>query len=188
MMWWWLGAALAQDGGGASTGFVARPFLGRPVVELRGGIDSFGDGQVPQICGEVHPIRYLSLDACGTGSGWFFQRPTDEMSHYRAELDLPLLSRGRAEAWLQPGLGFAEVQRGEDAGGFRFGDRVDAGQVEAAGAEATLSGRGRLWFHERAFAVVEANLGLAYIPGAPEAVGAPSPTVPSAALSIGAGF
>jgi len=188
----WLAAATAfaddPPAEAASRAFVARPLLGRPVVELRGGVDTFTDQAVPQICGEVHPLPYLALDACGTGSGWFHQRPSDEMSHYRVEADLPLLARGRGEVWLQPGLGFAEVQRGVDAAGFRFGDEVAAGQVEAAGAEGTVSLRGRAWVHERVFAVAEANVGLAWIPGAPQAVGAAGPAVPSAGITAGLGF
>jgi len=168
----------------ASQAFVARPVLGRPVVELRGGLDQ---NALPQLCGEVHPLRFLSVDACGTGSGWFHDRPTTEMSHYRVEADIPLARAGRLEAWLQPGLGFAEVQRDGDAAGYRFGP-PDVGQTEAAGPEATLSLRGRGWFHAHAYATVELNAGVAHIPGAPQAVGSPSSTIPSAALSIGAGL
>jgi hypothetical protein len=168
----------------ASQAFVPRPVLRRPVLELRGGLDQTS---TPQICGEVHPLPYVSVDACGTGSGWFHQRPTTEMSHYRLEADLPLARAGRLEAWLQPGVGFAEVQRDGDAAGYRFERAARAGQTEAAGPEATLSVRGRAWFHQHAYAVVELNGGIAHIPAAPHTVGIPS-TLPSAALSVGVGL
>ena len=169
----------------ASQAFVPRPALGRPVVELRGGLH--GGGQ-PLICGEVAPHRYLALDACGTGSGWFHQRPTTEMSHYRIEGTIPLLRRGRLEAYVQPGLGMAEVQRDGDLPGFRFESNAAPQQTEAAGPEATLSLRGRGWFHAWAYATVELNAAVAHIPAAPVTVGTSSSTVPSAALTVGLGL
>lgn len=191
MMLWLLAFALADeaaDAGTSSRAFVARPFVGRPLLELRGGLDTVGGGRVPQICGEVHVLRYLALDACGTGATWFHQQAADEMSHYRVEGSVPLLADGRGELWLQPGLGFAEVQAGNDAAGFRFRDTPEPGQNEAAGPEATVSVKGRLWLHERVYGIAEANAGLAHIPAAPAVMGIGSPTVPSATLTLGVGF
>jgi len=178
-----------SEAGVASEAFVARPFLGRPLLELRGGVDTVAAGRSPVVCGELHPVRFLALDACGTGSGTWHRRPSDEMSHYRVEADLPLGSRGRLAGWLQPGVGFAEVQRGVDASGFSFGDGWTGPEgAEAAGAELSLSARGRAWVHERAYAVVEANVSTAWVPGAPEAVGTPGPVLPSASLTVGLGL
>ncbi len=169
----------------ASEAFVARPFLGRPVVDVRGG---WHDGGNALLCAEASPLALISLDACGTGSGWFHQRPTTEMSHYRIEANLPLVRAGRFEAVVQPGVGMAEVQRDGDLPGFRFERGAAPQQTEAAGAEATLSLRGRGWFHARAYASVELNAAVAHIPAAPAAVGSPSSTVPSAALTVGLGI
>lgn len=165
--------------------FVARPFLGRPVVDVRGGWHAEGQ---PLICAEASPLAFIALDACGTGSGWFHQRPTTEMSHYRVEANLPLARAGRFEALVQPGVGVAEVQRNGDLPGFRFERQARAQQTEAAGPEATLSLRGRGWFHEWAYASVELNAAVAYIPAAPAAVGTASSTVPSAAVTVGLGI
>jgi hypothetical protein len=169
----------------ASEVFLPRPFLGRPVVDVRGGWQADGNAT---ICAEASPLVFVSLDACGTGSGWFHQRPTTEMSHYRVEANLPLARTGRFEALLQPGVGLAEVQRDGDAPGFRFERTAGPQQTEAAGPEATLSVRGRGWFHHRAYASVEINAAVAHIPAAPQAVGSPSSTVPSAALTVGLGL
>lgn len=178
----WVLVQLALGGEGiASRAFVPAPLVGRPLLEIRGGLDH---ATVPLICGEVHLLRLLSVDACGTGSSLFHQRALDEMSHYRVEGDVPLLRRGRLEAWWQPGLGFAEVQRGADAPGYRFraGDTA-----EAAGPEATMTAKGRAWVHEGVYATAELNLGLAWIPAAPATVGTPA-TLPSGALTVGLGF
>jgi hypothetical protein len=186
----WLAVALATEpdaGGVASKAFVARPLVGRPLLELRGGIDTASAGRAPHICGEVAVLPWLALDACGSGATWFHQLPIDEMSHYRVEGTVPLAADGRGELWLQPGLGFAEVQRGADAGGFRFGEQTQPGQNEAAGPEATVSVKGRAWVHERVFGVVEANAGLAIVPAAPAVLGQ-QPLVPSATLTLGLGF
>lgn len=172
----------------ASRAFVARPVAGRPVAELRDGLDTTSRARAPQICGEVHVLRFLALDACGSGATWFHDLPIDEMSHYRVEATVPLMAVGRGELWLQPGLGFAEVQRGADAGGFRFGREAAPEQNEAAGPEATLSLKGRAWVHDKVFGVAEANAGLAVVPAAPVVMGSKGPAVPSASLTVGLGF
>lgn len=180
--------AHASDAGVASQGFHSRPLVGRPLLELRGGLDSIGRGRVPQICGEVHVLPFLALDACGTGATWFHQQAADEMSHYRVEGTVPLLSDGRGEVLLQPGLGFAEVQAGNDAPGFRFETDAAPAANEAAGPEASLSVKGRLWLHEKVYGIAEANAGLAHIPAAPAVMGRGAPNVPSATLTLGLGF
>jgi hypothetical protein len=188
-MMWWMTLALADDVDPEAVrarAFVAAPLLGRPVLELRGGWHS-GPGAAT-ICGEVHAMRWLAIDACGTGSKLLHDRPVDEMSHYRLEVDVPLAERGRGELRLQPSAGFAEVQRGADADGFRFGRGVAPGQNEAAGAEVGAAAKGRWWVHRGVYGVSEVNVGVAYIPGAPVAVGSPTAWVPSASWTLGLGF
>ena len=186
-----IAAALASEPApdvATSRAFVPRPLIGRPLVELRGGLDTVSAGQAPSICGELHLLRFLSVDACGTGSKLFHDRPIDEMSHYRVEADVPLVAVGRTELWLQPGVGFAEVQRGADAAGFRFGRQVAPDQAEAAGPEVSLSVKGRAWMHEGIYAVAELHTGVAFVPAAPQAVGLRGPVLPSAGITAGLGF
>lgn len=175
----WIACAWAAEVGASA--FVPQPIFGRPAVELRGGLDH---AATPLVCGEVHVLAFLALDACGTGSSWFHQRALDEMSHYRAEASMRLHGRGRAEWWLQPGFGFAEVQRGADAPGFRT---RPGPTPEAAGPELTASTKGRWWVHRGVSAVAEVNVAAAWVPAAPEVLALPE-LLPSASISVGVGF
>ena len=71
--------------------------------------------------------------------------------------------------------------------GFRFG-RQEEGAVEAAGAEASLSVKGRFYTTPGTYLVADVNAGAAYIPGAPQVFGRGGPVVPFAAATVGLGF
>ncbi len=185
-----LGSALAAEGA-ASRAVVPRPLVGHPVLEMRVGVDAAaiggGDVPLPTICAEVTPIDRLSVEACGNGSGVVHAQDVPDMAHFRLRYAAARLRRGAGEAALVVGAGFAEVQRGIDAPGFRFGD-ASAGQVEAAGAEAAVGVKARWWAHERAYLSMEVGGGVAWIPGAPEVVGTSGPAVVFTGLTVGAGF
>jgi hypothetical protein len=88
----------------------------------------------PQLCLEVSPIDLIGLEACGTGSGFLHKDPAPEIAHFRTKVKL---ATWKTEiGWVQPriGLGFAELQIGEDASGFDFGGTGPTG-VETAGPE-----------------------------------------------------
>lgn len=184
-----LAAAFAQDPGGEvieQTTFVRRPVAGRPVFDLRVGAQSV-DGSHPYLCGEGNPLAWLSVEACGTGAGILHRGDGFDMAHFRARVRALHREIKRSDIDLLVGAGFAEVQRGEDAAGFRFGEQ-DTGAVEAAGAEASLSVKGRFYTTPGTYLVADVNAGAALIPGASQVFGQGGPVVPFAAATIGLGF
>jgi hypothetical protein len=172
----------------ASHAFTARPLAGWVVVELRGGAQAIPAGPLPVICAEVAPYTPFALEACGTGAGFLFPQLGDEMVHFRAEANVPLLRRGRLDVLLQPGLGFSEIERGVDEPGFRFGPATSPEQREGAGPEASIGVKGRAWVHERVPVAVELTGGAAWVPSAPVVLGGGSEIVPFVLGTAGVGF
>lgn len=183
-----LSVAHAQDGGTDSRAFVPAPVAGRPVFDLRVGVDSSARAAMPYICAEGYPLDRLSLEACGTGAGFLHQGPAAEMAHFRGRFTALEADHGRAEGGLLLGAGFAEVQVAQDQPGFRFGAAQSEDQVEAAGPEVSASLKGRLWVDERAYLVADLNAGAAYVPAAPTVMGAGGPVLAFGALTLGLGF
>jgi hypothetical protein len=176
----------------SSAAFVPAPVLGHPVLEVRLGADSgaVGAGEPfrrPTICAEVAPLTRLSVEACGNGAGFLHQDDVSDMAHFRARYAAWMARRGRLDGSAGVGAGFAEVQRPGDLPGFQFGE-AGAGAVEAAGAEVSMSARGRWWFDPHAFFSADLTVGGAYIPGAPEVLQQDGPVVPFGALTVGMGF
>lgn len=168
--------------------FEPRPLAGRPVFDLRLGVTRADPTQHPYICAEGAPLPWLTLEGCGTGSGFLHHGDEPDMAHFRTRLQLVDAQKGRADGALLAGVGFAEVQRGIDEHGFRFGEATTEDQNEAAGPEASLGAKGRLWFDPRAYLVMDVTTGVAYIPAAPTVIGRGGPVVPFAAVSAGLGF
>ena len=186
----WPTSAVAEDSGAATRSHSFRPkhLLGFSLLELRGGLAGHAGGGGPAICAEIGIYRYVAIEACGSGAGFLYPGENNEMVHFRAEGTIPLLQRGRTEFFLQPGFGFAEVERGSDAPGFLFGPARSSNQREAAGPEFTLGLKLRLWPHERFFFSAELTSGAAWIDAANVVLGAPSPVVPFVGVSGGLGF
>ncbi|MCB9676711.1 MAG: hypothetical protein H6737_16460 [Alphaproteobacteria bacterium] len=166
--------------------FVRKPVAGRPVFDLRIGAQSI-DGRHPYMCGEGNPLAWLSIEACGTGAGIFHQSPGYDMAHFRTRVRALHGETGRADLDLLVGAGFAEVQSTTDQAGFRFG-RQPEGAVEAAGAEGSVSVKGRFFTTPGTYLVADVNAGAAVIPGAPQVFGRGGPVVPFATATVGLGF
>lgn len=172
-----------------SAAVVPRPIAGHPVFELRVGVDR-ADQQHPFLCAEGTPVSWLSIEACGTGSGFLHRDEDPDMAHFRAKGRVIGAKAGRGTIdWLVGG-GFAEVQRTADEPGFRFGPARDPDQVEAAGPEVSTSLKGRFYVDPgaRTYVTADLNAGIAAIPGAPTVMGTGGPIVPFAALTVGLGF
>lgn len=177
-------------GGSSSEVFIQRPVAGHPVFEMRIGVDRVDVGH-PFVCAELSPLRWLSVEGCGTGSGFLHHDPDyPDMAHFRARANVFGVGEGRTTADLLVGAGFAEVQTTADEPGFKFGQAKEPDQVEAAGPEASVSMKGRLWLDNtgRTYATADLNAGAALIPAAPEVLGQDGPVVPFAALTFGLGF
>jgi hypothetical protein len=161
-----------------------------PLFDLRVGfmsVDELAPEQAPYMCGAVNPLSWLSVEACGNGAGILHQKDIADFAHFRLRAETVKLTEGRVETALMTGVGFAEVQRSADAPGFRFGG-AESGQVEAAGPEVSMGVRMRMWSSNQVYMVVDADAGLAHIPGAPEVMGAQDAHVPFGALTIGMGL
>jgi len=141
----------------------------------------------PTLCLELAPLDILSVEGCGTGSGFLHHDPDPEIAHFRAHFRLT--SWKTTIGWLQPRLsaGFAELQVGEDASGFYFNGTGPTG-VETAGPELGASLRALLPVYSGFELVGELGLNLAYFRYAPELLRPQSAWQPSASLSLGVGF
>jgi hypothetical protein len=180
--------AAADPPGAGSTHTLRRPVAGHPVLHLRGGVDAapgLGAGDRPTICGELAPHRAVSFEACGRGSGTLHTDSIPDAMHLRVRAVAARVERGRLDAALLPGLGVMEVQNGADRPGLRFSADDP---VESAGPEVSLSAQGRWYPTPRAYLVMDVNVGVAHVPGAPTVMGAASPILPFAGISAGAGF
>jgi hypothetical protein len=188
-----LALAHADDGTVAVT-TLRRPVAGHAVFELRAGADARaggpGEGPArPYLCGEVTPLKRVGVEACGNGAGVLQQEDLSDLAHFRVRVTAAEVQTDQWDWAVLAGIGWAEVQRGADAAGFRFG-AAEAGQVEAAGGEASVSVKGRFWALDRGYGTVDLNVGAAVIPGAPEVMqgAATGPVVPFGSVTAGFGF
>ena len=174
-----LGSAVAQE-------LESQAFTPRPVVV---GVDRI-DTQHPFICAEVSPLSWLSVEGCGTGSGFLHSGTEPEMAHFRTRGRIWGADHKRTELDAMIGLGFAEIQVAEDARGFKFGAAKTPDQVEAAGPEISASAKGRMWVDKggRTYVSGDVNVGAAYIPAAPTVTGGTNKVMPFAAVTVGFGF
>lgn len=172
----------------AARTFLPHPVAGHEIFEMRGGVAATSGGSGGTICAEATPHRYVSIEACGNGGGFLYPEAGDDLMHVRAEGNVPLLRTGRAGLTLQAGVGFAELQRGEDAPGFRFGAADSPDQRDGAGADGSLSLKARLWATPGVYTSFELNGGAAWIPAAPVILGRGGPLVPYTQATVGLGF
>jgi hypothetical protein len=141
----------------------------------------------PAICLEAAPIELVSVEACGTGSGFLFRDQAPDFAHFRA--NLKLMSWQTPIGFVQPRLavGFAELQVGEDASGFDFTGTGPMG-TETAGPEAGLSLRVLTPIVGGVELVTEVNASVAVFAHAPRLVQPQAVTQPTLGLSLGFGF
>ncbi len=187
-----LGLALLSTAGAEeldTRAFVPHPVAGHPVFEMRVGVDRI-DTEHPVVCGEITPLPWLSVEGCGTGSGFLHQGTEPEMAHFRTRGRLWGIDHKRSELDLLVGAGFAEIQVDKDEGGFKFGKAKDPDPIEAAGAEASIGTKGRFWVDKggKTYISGDINVGAAFIPAAPEVMGGGKKVLPFAAMSVGFGF
>ncbi|RMF17297.1 MAG: hypothetical protein D6761_04620 [Candidatus Dadabacteria bacterium] len=159
----------------------------RTWAQLRGGI-SAADQASPVLCLDVAPLRWISIEGCGSGNGFLYRADRREISHFRlkgALAEIPV--RG---TWLRPqlGLGFAELEIGSDDSGFNFRRSAARNQTAAAGPEASalLGWVGSIGRDFEWLGSFGANL--AWIPGADVLAAPQRRWQPSAELSFGIGW
>jgi hypothetical protein len=141
----------------------------------------------PSLRLELSPLEMLSIEGCGTGSGFLHHEPEPEIAHFRSWLKLT--SWKTEIGWLQPriGAGFAELQVGEDGSGFSFSGVGPTG-VETAGPEVGASLRLLVPLVGGTELVGEVGMSAAWFRYAPRLVRPQASFQPSASFSLGVGF
>ncbi len=90
------------------------------------------------ICGEVEPVAKWSIEACGAGGGWFHHDPIADMFH--VQLKWFMVNRrliGGSVFRMAAGVGFTEIEQGNDEAGLQF-------RKPKMGARSIASGSGSL--------------------------------------------
>jgi hypothetical protein len=173
--------------GGATTGKGEGGEGQRNWGNLRvGGSTGNGNG-MPEVCAELSPLAFVSVEACGTGAGLWHRNPAPETAHFRANVRIASLPVGRA--WLEPrvGAGLAELAVGPDDAGFRFTSSGPR-RVETAGPEAAGSLRLLYPVAHGIEAVGNLSFGAAWLPHAPDLAIPQAKFQPFFGASLGAGF
>lgn len=158
----------------------------RTYINLRGGAASTNELGVPEVCLEGSPVWILTIETCGTGSGVWRDSNTTEMAHFRLELQPYRFVIGGVALDPQIGVGFAELQVGEDEPGFRFGDAK--GKLDTSGPEVSLSLQAKVPFRYDVELIAELSSGLAYFASAPELAAPQNELQPFAGFTLGLGF
>lgn len=167
------------------------PLPPRHFVNLRVGASPTDGNARPTLCLETSPLpmlQPLAFEACGTGSGLLHNDPGGELAHFRAKWRVKNWRVQRHWLVLAPSAGFAELETGVDRPGFRVNPDRAAGGTAAGGPEASLS---LAWFVSLGGDfewLVDANAGMAYIPGAPRLQAPGNRAQPFATLSLGVGW
>lgn len=141
----------------------------------------------PSLCLEASPLSFLSLEGCGTGSGMLHHSTASELAHFRTKWRLARVKTGRG--WFLPhlGVGFAELQVGDDDPGFDFEGSGREGR-ETAGGEAGLGLKYLVAMPRGTEFIAEAGVSAAYLPHAPDLARPADPWQVTASFTAGFGF
>jgi len=140
------------------------------------------------ICGELPLVGAWSFQGCGSGSGILHRAQPDtiDLTHFRTNYDISLPAGFSAA----PGVGLAEVQRGRDEAGFVFEPENRPRTAEASGPEAAVELAWSPNLQSRSLQTLRFkwDAGVAWIPGAPEAVDTSSTIVPFTTITLNGTF
>ncbi|PTL80345.1 hypothetical protein DAT35_29655 [Vitiosangium sp. GDMCC 1.1324] len=180
-----LGAGLARAEAPAASTEDLRDTPPRNYGNLRIGAST--SSRRPTLCLELAPLELLSVEACGNGSGFLHHDDEPEIAHFRALFKLT--SWKMPLGWLQPrlGAGFAELQVGQDDGGFHFQGTGPTG-IDTAGPEVGASLRALLPVSSGIELVGELGVSAAYFRYAPRLLRPQDAFQPQASLTFGVGF
>lgn len=157
-------------------------------VNLRiGGSTADANGR-PVVCAEVAITWGISVEGCGTGSGFLHTDDGGEIAHFRLNKRIWGTRLGRGRVQTAGGLGFAELEVGEDSAGFDFGSPGGVAPTSVAGPEASLSARYLAPLGRGFEFLANASLGLAWFSGAPDLVAPQERLQPFASFELGVGW
>lgn len=163
-----------------------RAATARTYVNFRGGLATTNEAGVPEVCLEGAPFKFLTLETCGTGAGIWRDNSGTQMAHLRVELQPYRFVLAGVALDPQVGVGFAELQVGEDDPGFRFADA--SGKFDTSGPELSLSLQAKIPFRFDLELIGELSSGVAYFPNAPDLAIPKDELQPFAGVSLGLGF
>lgn len=179
------GAAMAQDPTPGTDGDVEE--APRTYFNLRIGAATTSASGRPEICVEGAPTDYISIEACGTGSGILHDDPAPEVAHFRVPITPFRLAMEHSSLAFRVSPGFAELQVGRDTPGFEFSGTGEA-NVETAGPELSTSVQWAVPLAYDVEFIMNADAGIAWFPYAGD-LSAPMPTwQPFFGLNAGIGF
>ncbi len=159
----------------------------RTYFNLRIGAATTSSSGRPEICAEGAPTDWISLEACGTGSGILHDDPSPEVAHFRVPITPYRLKMEHSALAFRIAPGFAELQVGRDTPGFEF-DGVGEAAVETAGPELTGSVQWSVPLSYGLEFLMNVDAGIAWFPYAPD-LSAPMDTwQPFIGLNAGLGF
>lgn len=141
----------------------------------------------PELCLDVAPLDFLSLEACGTGSGFLHRDANPEIAHFRAGFVVKRFQLSTSDVALRVHAGFAEIQIGEDDPGFQF-TSVGPRGVETAGPAVGVSTQLLVPVALGVELVGTFNVSALWVPFAPQLKLPLSPLQPSVSFSLGLGF
>lgn len=175
-------------GANAEEPTLSRRAEGAPVrsfVNLRIGGTSSSNRM--ELCLEVSPLERWSLESCGTGSQILHRTDSPELAHFRVKYTLTQWNTQLG--WLQPrvGLGFTELQVGEDDAGFQF-TGVGPRGVETAGPSVSLGLRALRPVGAGFELAAELGFSAAWLPFASQLVTPRSSFQPAVGFTVGGGF
>lgn len=153
-------------------------------VNLRVGASTADTNQRPTICAEIAVAWGLSVEGCGTGSGFLHHDDGGQIAHFRAKKIL--VTRGAVA--FAAGLGFAELEVGRDDPGFDFDTPDPREPTSVAGPDAALSARYLSPLGRGFELIANMALGLAYFHHAPALAVPQRHTQPYASFEIGVGW
>ncbi|MBP6631620.1 MAG: hypothetical protein KA297_19435 [Kofleriaceae bacterium] len=179
-------APARADEAAPTTGF-GRPGPVRNRVNLRAGAASTDTVGRPTLCVEVTVVAALGVETCGTGAGLLHHEDGQEMAHFRAHWTALARALPSGELRLRGGLGFAELQLGDDQPGFQFGG-PGGDRLSVAGPEASLSAQWLVPAWRDLDVLANLTAGAAHFSGAAELVAPQRKTQAFVSFELGVGW
>jgi hypothetical protein len=164
---------------------IAGPATNRINLRL-GGATSDSTGR-PAICLDATIVRGFGLESCGTGQGIIHDESGVELAHFRATYALLSRSTTSGTGRLRAGVGWAELQVGNDRPGFQFGSPTSE-RASVAGPEAAVQGQWLVPIAAGVEAVASFTIGAAAFARANELVVPQSNVQPFASFELGLGW
>lgn len=141
----------------------------------------------PTLCLDVNIAFGFGVESCGTGAQLLHDDPGQEMSHYRINYTVLEKNLWKGTLHARGGLGFSEMQVGNDDPGFVFGG-TNRDKGSTSGPEAALSAQWLLPMYKGFDFVVTGTAGLAYFAHAEDLATTKSDVQGFASIEAGIGW